>query len=84
MSELFRLDAPVNPGLKITQFRELFRRCACGLVTTRRAFAFHFCIDQVDQLRRYDGRHTAQGETSDDEGSVASTITNFDSDDDMA
>lgn len=78
LTELFRLDAPVNPGLKVAQFRQLFRRCVCGLVTTRRAFSSHFCIKQVGQLERRQGRiveHVDLTQELDDTHSDASTVT---------
>lgn len=51
ISSLLRLDSPVDPGLKPEEFRALFRQCSCKLITTRLAFASHFCISQVGQLR---------------------------------
>lgn len=42
--ELFeQLNARINPGITLVQFRLLFVRCECGIVTTRRAFSNHGC-----------------------------------------
>lgn len=40
---LLRLDCWVQPGLTEDQFKGLFVKCRCGVVTTRRAFIHHMC-----------------------------------------
>lgn len=49
---LMLLDASVRPGLTKAEFKSLFRSCSCGLVTTRKAFANHYCRRRVGQLER--------------------------------
>lgn len=41
---LMQLDANERPGITGADFSALFRRCGCGLVTTRRAFDDHKCV----------------------------------------
>jgi hypothetical protein len=42
---LFRLDAIDRPGLSATEFRNLFAKCPCGLIMTRRSYRGHVCAD---------------------------------------
>src|SRR5882762_2915237 len=44
LDRLIRLDSWVRPGLSETEFRALFAKCKCGLITTRRVFTDHTCI----------------------------------------
>jgi hypothetical protein len=37
----------IRPGLNRHKFRELFALCRCGLVTTRRTFRVHECLEKV-------------------------------------
>ena len=49
MGELIgQLDARVKPGITGAQFRKLFYQCQCGIITTRRAFLMHECLDVID------------------------------------
>lgn len=41
--QLLRLDSVTRPGLSGLEFRELFVRCRCGKITTRRVFKEHIC-----------------------------------------
>src|SRR6202044_4148773 len=38
-----RLNSSVSPGLSEAEFRGLFAKCRCGLITTRRVFKAHNC-----------------------------------------
>ena len=42
--QLLRLDSLTRPGLSSAQFRELFTKCACGLIMTHRVFKEHMCL----------------------------------------
>ena len=43
LDRLIRLDSWVKPGLSEAEFRRLFYKCKCGLITTRRIFDKHTC-----------------------------------------
>lgn len=40
---LLRLDVGI-PSLEVEVFYNLFARCACGMITTKRRFCVHECI----------------------------------------
>jgi hypothetical protein len=40
---LLRLDCWIQSGLTQDEFGELFAKCRCGLIKTRRAFRHHTC-----------------------------------------
>lgn len=40
---LLKLDSWRTPGLSVAEFRNLFARCRCGLIMTRRVFDDHQC-----------------------------------------
>jgi hypothetical protein len=42
---LFRLDGINRPGLSEAEFRNLFAKCPCGLIMTRRSYRGHVCAD---------------------------------------
>jgi hypothetical protein len=44
---LERLDSDRRPGITEAQFRRLFAKCKCGMVTTRRVFKNHACIIDI-------------------------------------
>jgi hypothetical protein len=44
------LDARLLPGVTEGEFRRLFAKCDCGLVTTQRAFRQHKCLHEVIDL----------------------------------
>ena len=51
ITELLQLlDARVQPGVTVAEFRRLFVRCDCGLITTRRAFKEHVCSKEIIDL----------------------------------
>ncbi len=41
--QLLKLDSVSRPGLSELEFRDLFVRCHCGKITTRRVFKEHIC-----------------------------------------
>jgi hypothetical protein len=43
LDKLLTLDSWGRAGLLETEFRELFAKCLCGLVMTRRVFPDHVC-----------------------------------------
>jgi hypothetical protein len=43
LGRLLKLDSWINPGVTVANFRGLFARCRCGLVTTCRVFEDHVC-----------------------------------------
>lgn len=47
---LERLDARLQPGITLIEFKRLFVMCECGLVCTRRAFSEHKCEAEVIDL----------------------------------
>jgi hypothetical protein len=47
LDQLFKLNSWTDPGLTDADFRALFARCRCGLVTTRRVFKDHVCAVPV-------------------------------------
>ena len=44
---LMELDCWSRPGLTDAQFRDLFAKCTCGLVMTRRSFNNHECLENA-------------------------------------
>ncbi|KIM72923.1 hypothetical protein PILCRDRAFT_15689 [Piloderma croceum F 1598] len=44
IDQLLRLDAWVRPGLSELEFTQLFAKCPCGLIMTRRVFKDHKCF----------------------------------------
>lgn len=44
LDQLLRLDAWARPGLSELEFTDLFAKCRCGLVMTRRVFRDHLCF----------------------------------------
>lgn len=60
---LKRLDARERPGISKAEFKGAFVMCECGLITTRRAFADHDCLNEVIDLTGDD----ESGEELDDE-----------------
>ena len=44
------LDSRVRPGVTEKEFGNLFVRCECGLILTRRAFREHGCPKEVVDL----------------------------------
>lgn len=50
VTELLRLlDSRVCPGIAVSDFRRLFTQCEkCELITTRRAFNDHICVEVID------------------------------------
>jgi hypothetical protein len=51
LDQLLKLDAWGGSGLPDSEFRRLFAKCTCGLVTTRRVFKDHVCAVTVVQNR---------------------------------
>lgn len=47
LDRLIRLDSCTRPGLSEAEFRRLFAKCRCGLVTTRRVFRAHVCTTET-------------------------------------
>lgn len=43
LDKLLRLDSWINPGIDESEFRKLFVKCRCGMMTTRRVFKDHVC-----------------------------------------
>jgi hypothetical protein len=48
-NQIFDLDASILPGLPEAQFKKLFAKCYCGLITTKRVFNIHRCIRAEEQ-----------------------------------
>ena len=43
---LLKLDSALKPGITAQEFQDLFAQCGkCGLVTTRRVFRSHDCVE---------------------------------------
>jgi hypothetical protein len=42
-NQLLRLDSIKRPGLSEVEFKNLFAKCRCGIVATRRVFNDHIC-----------------------------------------
>lgn len=60
MGELFeQLDARVKPGITTAQFRKLFNQCECGIITTRRAFRTHECLEVIDLTQEVSSSESA-------------------------
>jgi len=47
---LLILDSWVRPGLREADFQVLFTKCQCGLVTTKRVFAEHECLEDENDV----------------------------------
>jgi hypothetical protein len=45
---LVDLDSRTGVGLNPFQFANLFSRCSCGRIMTKRAFIYHECLDVID------------------------------------
>lgn len=43
LNQLLRLDSSARPGLSDAEFSNLFAKCRCGLIMTRRVFVDHLC-----------------------------------------
>jgi hypothetical protein len=48
LDKLLQLDSFVRPGLSVPDFRALFVKCTCRVVTTRDAFKNHYCAEVGD------------------------------------
>ena len=48
LDRLFALNAANRPGLSERDFKNLFAKCRCGLVMTRRVFERHACVEVID------------------------------------
>jgi len=44
------LDSRVRPGVTRAEFKDLFVRCECGLILTRRSFWQHKCPKEIIDL----------------------------------
>jgi hypothetical protein len=47
IDKFLKLDSWGRAGLRETEFKKLFAKCACGLVMTRRVFQDHDCVVAV-------------------------------------
>jgi hypothetical protein len=47
-SRLIKLNSSNTPGLTVAEFRVLFVKCRCGLITTKRVFRNHTCQVIID------------------------------------
>jgi hypothetical protein len=47
---LVQLDSRLLPGVTEREFRSLFARCDCGMITTQRAFREHKCLSDIIDL----------------------------------
>lgn len=43
---LLQLNSAIRPGLSESDFKNLFTRCICGLIMTRKAFKNHYCVTE--------------------------------------